>query len=109
LTAGKRHESTQAEALLDGLTCQRVIADRGSAGAAFVVSVEARGSAAVIPPPPSATVKREYDTWLYRERHLIAYCINKLKHFRRLFARFDKLDRSYLGFVQFVCALIWLR
>ncbi len=53
--------------------------------------------------------KRDYDTWLYRERHLIECCINKLKHFRRIFSRFDKLDRSYLGFVHFVCALLWLR
>jgi transposase len=51
----------------------------------------------------------EYDTWLYRERHLVECCFNKLKHFRRIFSRFDKLDRSYLGFVQFVCAPVWLR
>lgn len=109
LTAGQRHDSTQAETLLDGFTFERVIADRGYASAAFVASIEARGSEAVIPPHPSATVQREYDRWLYRERHLIECCINKLKHFRRIFSRFDKLDRSYLGFVHFVCALIWLR
>jgi hypothetical protein len=32
-----------------------------------------------------------------------------IKHFRRIFSRFDKLDRSYLGFLGFVAALIWLR
>ena len=58
---------------------------------------------------PTAKVKRAYDTWLYRERHLVECCFNKLKHFRRIFSRFDKLDRSFLGFVQFVCALVWLR
>ncbi len=47
--------------------------------------------------------------WLDRERHLVECCINKLKHFRRIFSRFDKLDRSFLGFVHFVCALVWLR
>lgn len=109
LTAGQRHDSTQAVALLDGLTFERVIADRGYAGAAFVAHVQAQGAEAVIPPHQSATVQREYDRWLYRERHLIECCINKLKHFRRIFSRFDKLDRSYLGFVHFVCALIWLR
>jgi hypothetical protein len=31
------------------------------------------------------------------------------RSFRRIFSRFDKLDRSYLGFVQFVCALAWLQ
>jgi transposase len=109
LTAGQRHESTQAVALLDGLTFERVIADRGYASAAFVAHIQALGAEAVIPPHQSAKVQRAYDTWLYRERHLVECCINKLKHFRRIFSRFDKLDRSYLGFVQFVCALVWLR
>jgi transposase len=109
LTAGQRHDSTQAKALLDGFTFERVIADRGYAAADFVEYVQDRGCEAVIPPHQRAKVKRDYDRWLYRERHLIECCINKLKHFRRIFSRFDKLDRSYLGFVHLVCALIWLR
>ena len=109
LTAGQRHDSTEASALLDGFAFERVIADRGYAAAAFVASVEARGCEAVIPPHQRAKIKREYDRWLYRERHLIECCINKLKHFRRIFSRFDTLDRSYLGFVHFVCALLWMR
>jgi transposase len=109
LTAGQRHDSTQGLALLDGFIFTRVIADRGYAAASFIASVQERGSEAVIPPHHRAKVPRDYDTWWYRERHLIECCINKLKQFRRIFSRFDKLDRSYLGFVHFVCALIWLR
>lgn len=109
MIAGQRHDSTQAEALLDGFTFEKVIADRGYAGASFVAQIQAQGSEAVIPPHQSAKVKREYDTWLYRERHLVECCINKLKHFRRIFSRFDKLDRSFLGLIHFVCALVWLR
>jgi transposase len=106
--ASQRHDSTQAHALLDGFTFERVIADRGYA-AALVAFIHERSSEAVIPPHQRAKLKREDDCWLYRECHLIACCINKLKHFRWVFSRFDKLDRSYLGFVHFVCALVWLR
>lgn len=109
LTPGQRHDSTQAEALVDGFTFEKVLADRGYAGAAFIAYLHERGCEAVIPPHQRAKLKREYDTWVYRERHLIECCFNKLKHFRRIFSRFDKLDRSFLGFVQFVCALVWLR
>jgi len=109
LTAGQRHDSTQAAALLEGFTFEKVIADRGYAGAAFIAYVHDQGSEAVIPPHQSAKAQRVYDTWLYRERHLVDCCFNNLKHFRRLCSRFDKLDRSYLGFVHFVCALLWLR
>jgi len=46
---------------------------------------------------------------LYREKHLVEFFINTIKHFRRVFSRFDKLAGRYLGFLQFVSTLIWLR
>ena len=52
---------------------------------------------------------REYDTYAYRERHLIECFINKVKPYRHIFSRFDKLDSRYLGFWCFVGVLIWLR
>ena len=44
-----------------------------------------------------------------RERHLVECFINKMKHYRRIFSRFEKLDTRYLGFLHFTAALIWLR
>ena len=35
--------------------------------------------------------------------------INKIKHYRRISSRFEKLDTRYLGFLHFTAALIWLR
>lgn len=109
LTAGQRHDSTQAKALLEGFDFERLIADRGYAAEDFIDYLLERGIQAVIPPHQRAKVLREYDHWLYRERHLVECFINKIKHFRRIFSRFEKLDRSYLGFLNFVSALIWLR
>ncbi len=63
LTAGQCHDSPQAAALLDGLTFERVIADRGDAGHACGDLVLARGAAAVIPPHPRAKLSRAYDRW----------------------------------------------
>ena len=54
-------------------------------------------------------VSREYDEYLYRERHLVECFINKIKHYRHIFSRFDKLSSPFLGFLNFVGALIWLR
>ena len=109
LTAGQRHDSTQAQALLDGFDFAHLIADRGYAAQDFIEYLLARGIQAVIPPHQRAKILREYDQWRYRERHLVECLINKIKHFRRIFSRFEKLDRSYLGFLHFVGALIWLR
>lgn len=109
LTGGQRHDSTQALALVTGFSFDRLLAERGYAGQAFVEWVVAQGIEVVIPPHQRAKTPREDDRWVYRERHLIECCINKLKHFRRVFSRFDKLASRFLGFLHFTCALLWLR
>jgi len=71
LTPGQRHDSTQAKVLLEGFDFERLIADRGYAAADFIEYLLARGIEAVIPPHQRAKVLREYDKWIYRERHLV--------------------------------------
>ena len=109
LTGGHRHDITQAYHLLEGFDFERLIADRGYSAEHFIQYLLDQDIEAIIPPHQRAKVLRAYDEWLYRERHLIACFINKIKHFRRIFSRFDKLDRSYLGFLYFTGTLIWLR
>lgn len=109
LTGGHRHDITQAQALLEGFNFDHVIADRGYAAANLMDYLLHHEIDAVIPPHARTKVTTEYNTWLYRERHLVECFINKIKHFRRIFSRFEKLDRSYLGFLHFVSVLIWLR
>ncbi len=109
LSAGQHHDSLHAAALLDGWTFDRVIADRGYAGQPIIELVVASGSEVVIPPHQRAKAQREYDRWWYRERHLVECFFNKIKHFRRVFSRFDKLARRYLGFIQVTSVVIWLR
>lgn len=109
LTAGQAHDITQAVDLVDGFDFEHLIADRSYAAQAFFDWIVENGAEPVIPPHPQAIEDREYDKWLYRERHLIECFINKIKHFRRVFSRFDKLASRYLGFLQFVSSLIWLR
>jgi transposase len=109
LTAGQRHDSLQAQGLIENFEPQALIADKGYDSDALLESVTARGILAVIPPKKSRLVQREYDQHLYRERHLIECFINKIKHYRRVFSRFEKLSKNYLGFLSFVSALVWLR
>lgn len=109
LTASTIADITQARALLAERRSQFVIADKGYDADHFIVYVLERGAEPVIPPRKRRKVQRDYDKYLYRERHLIECCINKFKHFRRLFTRFDKLDRRFMGFLRFVAALIWLK
>ena len=109
LTAGQRHDSPQAPRLIEDFEPQVLIADKGYDSDHLIESVTALGIVAVIPPKKSRLVQREYDEHLYRERHLIECFTNKIKHYRRVFSRFEKLSRNYLGFLSFVSALVWLR
>ncbi len=63
----------------------------------------------VIPPHSNRKELHAYDAYLYWERHMVECCINKIKHYRRLFSQFEKLDTRYLGFLHFTVALICLR
>jgi transposase len=109
LTAGQRHDSPQAVHLIEDYAPLALIADKGYDSDPLIESVAAKGILAVIPPRKNRLVPREYDQRLYRERHLIECFINKIKHYRRVFSRFDKLSKNYLGFLSFVSALVWLR
>ena len=109
LTAGQRQDIIVAQQMVDGFCFDHLLADRGYSAQPFYDWVIEQGWQPVIPPHQRSKQPREYDRWLYRERHLVECFINKIKHFRRVFSRFDKLAQRYLGFVQFVSALIWLR
>ena len=53
--------------------------------------------------------QQPYDEHLYGDRNLVERYINKMKHYRHIFSRFDKLASVYLGFLHFVSSLIWLK
>lgn len=109
LTGGERNDITQAASLVEDLFADYVIADKGYDSAAFVLKLKTRDSEAVIPSRSSNKVQRIIDEHLYKERHLIENQIGKLKHFRRVFSRFDKLAKNYLSFIYLASAVVWLR
>ena len=67
-----------------------------------------RGGEIVIPPKRNRKVQRSYDVDLYKERNLIERFL-KLKQFRRVATRYDKLLANVMGFVKLAAIAIWLR
>jgi transposase len=109
LTGGERNDITQAKQLIENLYADYVIADKGYDAEAFVLKLKERNSAVVIPSRINHKVQRKIDRHLYKERHLIENQIGKLKHFRRVFSRFDKLAKNYLSFIYLASTVVWLR
>ena len=108
LTPGQAADITQAEPLLEQVEPEAVIADKGYDSDALVATLEHRGITPVIPSKANRKEPRKTDFALYRERNLVERFFNKLKQFRGIATRFDKLATTFLAGVMLVCVLIWL-
>ena len=106
LTAGQDADITQAHALIDGIDSDLVIADKGYDANHFVEAIEAKGAQAVIPPRSNRLNPREYDKEQYKDRNLVERFFNRIKQFRRVATRYEKLDRNFMGMINLVCLMI---
>jgi transposase len=64
---------------------------------------------AVVPPKSNATYQWEYDKELYKKRNEVVRFFRRLKAFRAVFIRYDKLDSIFSSFVFFAATIILLR
>jgi transposase len=108
LTGGEVADITQAPALIEGLSTAAVIGDKGYDADALVTRIHAAGAEAVIPPRSNRTEQRAYDRHLYKDRNLVERFFNRLKQFRRMATRYEKLARNFVSLLNLVCAYIWL-
>ena len=76
-----------------------VVADRGYDSNATLELIRQARSRAHIPTPCRRLIQRSVDPTIYRQRNLIERFFNKLKHFRRIATRYDKLARNFLAAV----------
>jgi transposase len=109
LTGGQVHESRTAEALLDGVEADALIADKAYDSNAIRGTVKAARMKAVIPSNRSRKRPIRHDKLLYRERNRIERCFNKLKHFRRLATRYDRRAVHFLAFLCLAASVLWMR
>ena len=63
----------------------------------------------VVPPKINRLEPWEYDKAMYRKRNEIERLFRRLKGFRRIFSRFEKLDVLFLGFLTFALIVEALR
>lgn len=110
LTPGQASDKTTAPVLLDGVRLARnVVADRGYDARAVIAVIEAGGATAHIPTQRDRKHQRSVDPAIYRQRNLVERFFNKLKHFRRIATRYDKLARNFLAAIALASIRLWLR
>lgn len=84
------------------------IMDKGYDSDAIRAYVNQLGGTAVIALHPSRSYKPQFDEHLYRERHRIENLFAKLKHYRRISTRYEKLHDTFAAMVSLACILVWL-
>lgn len=110
LSAGQASDKAAVAELIDGLPPARaLVADRGYDAQAVIDLVRERGGCAHIPTQKDRKVQRSVDPAIYRQRNQVERFFCKLKHFRRIATRFDKLARNFLAAVLLASTRLWLR
>ena len=112
LTEGQRHESPEAIPLLtraqDRMWFDAVAGDKGYSSSDLRNWLGHQEIEVVIPKRDDEMPPHDYDRDLYRERPKIEQTINRLKRFRRVATRFEKLASSYQAMVTIAMILEWL-
>ena len=117
LGGGQAHDLVGADRLLPSMEAETRLADKAfDADERVLEPLAQAGKAAVsgeplgstIPPKANRRVKRDYDRYVYKERHLIENFFAKLKQFRAIATRYDKTARNFLGAVHLAATAIWL-
>ena len=110
-TGGEVHDSKEAIPLLEGfdLAGSAVLGDKAFGTVEILAFIRDNGGIVVIPPKTNTKEPWDCDYYRYKERHLVECFFNKLKHFRRVATRYDKLSTMFQAFTYLACIMIWLK
>lgn len=101
LTPGQDADITVApDVLAKAPQMRALLADKGYDGDAFRAEVSRRGTKPVIPNKSNRVVRHRFDRRAYKGRNVIERCFCRLKDFRRVATRYDKLARNFFATVQ---------
>ena len=111
ISEGQRNDINFAIPVLEHIPLEgsMVLADRGYDSEQLIDYIYERGGESTIPSRKIHKIQRKCDWWLYKERHLVEKFFLKLKSYRRIATRYDKLACTYLGFLCVASILIWLK
>jgi transposase len=109
LTPGNVNDIAMAPVLLADIRrpVRRLLGDKGYDANSLRQLLTDRGTSAVIPSTASRKIAIPYDVRAYRKRNLVERMFCRLKDFRRIATRYDKLARNFLAGTFIAAALIW--
>ncbi len=109
LTAGNVADITPPCDLITGLKADWTIADRAYDADRFIALAVKQGSEPVIPPKSNRLEQKWFDRRLYKERHLVECFFAKIKVYRCISTRYDKLAVTFRAAVLIAACMAWLQ
>src|SRR5450432_3811614 len=108
LTGGEAHDRPVAERLIRRVkSAKRMLGDKAYDSAELREELDERGTRPVIPNRSNRKQPCLFSKRLYKLRWRIEAAFNRLKDFRRIATRYDRLARNYLASVCLAAALVW--
>jgi transposase len=108
LTGGQAHDCPVAERLIKRVKpAKRMLGDKAYDSAGLREELNERGTKPVIPNRSTRKQPFSFSRRLYKLRWRIESAFNRLKDFRRIATRYDRLARNYLASVCLAAALVW--
>lgn len=110
ITGGEVHDVKVAPEFIASLPWSEVLmADRGYDSKRLRKQIWKRNTIPIIPRKKNSRRGNDDIDWgLYKHRHLVENAFARLKHFRSIATRYDKLKRNYEGMLYLACSFIWL-
>lgn len=113
LSPGQAHDAPEGRRLLQSLGATsrpiHLLMDRAYEGNETRQLALDLGFIPVVPPLKTRLEPWEYDREMYKRRNEVERLFRRLKGFRRILSRFEKLDAMFLGFLSFVLVIDGLR
>lgn len=109
LGPGQQNDMAVAHDLIGGIKAETVIADRGYDADPLHDRILVQGGQPVIPPRRHRRHQHAYDEDLYKERNRVENFFKRIKHYRRIATRYDKLAHSFMGFVPLASIMLWIK
>ena len=111
ITGGEVHDAKAAASLIHKVeAAANFIADKGYDSEAIRNALRQAGMNPVIPRKSNSKKPNpEFDSYLYKLRHLVENLFARLKHFRSIATRYEKLARNFKAMLFLACTFIWLK
>jgi transposase len=110
LTEGQAHDGRSAVDMFDTPRAGNILlADRAYDSNALREWLAERGVWGNIRAMPNRLKPPAFSRWLYKQRNAVERFFNKLKHFRAVATRYEKLGANFLAMVKLAAIRIWLR